>query len=743
MYLVSSDYKAAMRAQVREAATHATIYFGVFDHTAQPDAMLSWSDAVWYADPANISGGSAVTTSYATFEPGQLRLDGSQKLLPQESEALQAQGFVSAERSNADGTFANPPTICCTFSKPHSMVGLTLEFDGAYDLPAQFTVVSLLGGEIVDEKTVSENITRIFKGEFLLDGIDQIRIRFDKMRVPGSRTRLNGIKYGIGYVYSDHDLQKLTEKHTGSPLALSLPVSSLVAELFDDEGRFSVDGDTDLQRFLADGQKSQVVYSVDCGETTQEVPGGTWYLAKWDVAGIVAKFTFDDLMTRLNKTRYEKSIFTGEPRSLYELALDVCVDAGLAVDEFYIDSALKSVFSSAPLPIVSHAVALQLIANAGQCRLYVGRENTVRLERLKISVNVTGTSSTPQTIYSDPSSVTDEVEVSYATFEPGFNRVDGSLRLLPSTGNEFQKSGWVGLQPSDANGVYGANELVLNFSDVTNIYHVQINWGNTPPLKARLWCRVDGVWTSSTEIRPSANEEMYAVQFVHCDAVKIELLQAKVAGQRPRVLRANASTVTDFNLTDDQLFHGKKSTMETKLRNVISSFSSFSMQPDESEIASTTAQANAGWIRLEHDLCAAPTVSVENENVAVESIQYAYVTYIRLTADEDVETKVTIRGNKINCSQTQIVAAANVDGEDIELENQLLTSREVAQGAADWVRDYYSSRITYEDSLRGFPELDMFDAIYLQSGCIATINHSELTYNGAMNQKLKLRQGGA
>lgn len=48
--------------------------------------------------------------------------------------------------------------------------------------------------------------------------------------------------------------------------------------------------------------------------------------------------------------------------------------------------------------------------------------------------------------------------------------------------------------------------------------------------------------------------------------------------------------------------------------------------------------------------------------------------------------------------------------------------------------------VVYESSIRGFPELDNFDTVYLWDGGSAVINSVELTYNGAFNQKIKLRR---
>jgi hypothetical protein len=126
--------------------------------------------------------------------------------------------------------------------------------------------------------------------------------------------------------------------------------------------------------------------------------------------------------------------------------------------------------------------------------------------------------------------------------------------------------------------------------------------------------------------------------------------------------------------------------------------------------------------------------------VTVEATHYAYLSLVRLTAATTQTVKVSLNGTKVTEAQRTVTANANDDGEDLPLKNPLFASEALAQEVADWVRDYYAGRVVYESSIRGFPELDNFDTVYMWDGGAATINSAELTYNGAFSQKLKLRR---
>lgn len=748
MQPVTKQYKEIMRAPVREAKVHATVYFGMFDHTASEDATLAWSDETDFSQPGNLNAKAAITTSYAAFEPDQMRLDGAQSLLPSNAAARSTQGFVSTAISGAGGVFSPAPYIDIQFAVPHSMVGLSLNFDPAYDTPGQFTVLSYSGSTLIDEQPVTGEIAPYFTQEFLLEDIDRLVIRFDKTKKPGGRARLNRVRFGIGYTYSDQDLIVLTESHVGSPLSMTLPTSSLTFTLFNEDGRFDVDSDTALQRFLANGQRGVVDYGVDVGGAVETVPGGIWTLESWRVNGTSAVFKLEDALAQLNKTTYEISAYDGEKRTLAALAEDVFADAGLAPAQYYIDPALSDVKTRAPLPIKTHAACLQLIANAGRCRLYVDRGGVVVLERLIADVAHTATSSTPQTPYSDAGTVLQDANALYATFEQSFMRLDGVQVLVPSSG-AYMDAGWTASAVSGQGGQVGANELVLTYSDPTSVFNVEIDWGACPPpAEARLSCRIDGVWKNATLIRPAETVEGYPVFFQHCNAVKLEVLALPEAGQRARVQKITASLMSDFVLSKDQIFDNPNGALEPKLRDVVAEWTLFGAEDDESDIASVEVELNSGWVRVAHELCLSPAIVVEPltggpalpGDIVIDEQHYAYASYVRLTSATEQTVKVLLTGRKVTEAAHMVTAFANSTGEDLTINNPLLSSESLAQEVADWTRDYYAGRVVYESNIRGFPELDNFDTVYMWDGGAATINSSELTYTGAFNQKLKLRR---
>ena len=203
MYPVSAAYRHAMRRQVRDQG-YVRLQFGIFDASAPGDAAVTVPPGTWYSDASVLDGGeSPVRVSYATFEGDRMRLDGTQRLLPESGAELAAQGFVSAALCGADGVFASPPVVSVAFGTVHSMAGLTLDFGDC--VPAQITVRAYTAGALADTFVVTDALEPYYRGEFLLEDVDALEISFDRMRTPYTRARLNELRYGVGYTFGNDD----------------------------------------------------------------------------------------------------------------------------------------------------------------------------------------------------------------------------------------------------------------------------------------------------------------------------------------------------------------------------------------------------------------------------------------------------------------------------------------------------------------------------------------------------------
>lgn len=743
MYPVSEKYKEQMRAPIRECRSLARIYMGVFDATASADAALTTAAAVAYAVPGNINRDAGVVVSYATFEGDYYRLDGSQMLLPDNAGEYLPQGWISEAISGADGIFSTPPQVIISFGAAHTMVGLTLTFGGVpEDAPAQLSVLSYRDGELINTHTVTEGLEPVCKAELLLEEIDKIVLQYDRTRAPYGRARLAHIEFGIGYSYQNREILQISEKHTDAPVSTSLPSSSLSFDLDNEDDRFGVDSDTALVRFFAEGQTVQVDYGIEVDGEPEWIPGGKWYLTTWKTDGGKATFSADGLISRLTKTTYEKGIYDWSWHGMYDLAKAVLEDAGLS--DYYVDPYLRTTGTMAPLPICSHAEALQLLANRGRARLYEDRQGRIAMEVLLPQTEYTYLSppqTVPQMPYSNVTTLDRLDNVIYQTAEEDFALLDGSQVLLPDDGG-YIPSGWTGANLPAPDLSYTDASVSIKFAYPTNVYQLYIDWGGPPPSQVRLTYNSSDPQPQKlkeTFLSPTKERETYPVSCPHCDRINIELQKAS-ARVRPRIRALVPSRLSDFVFGRDQIFNNPKAEMLTKLRRATTEWTWRSKYRGVTvDLYSAQMNTNQGWMRIEHEIALDPAAVVNDSTVTVEAQHYAYVSMVRLTSATTKEVELRITGAKLCEIQHPIASEASDSGEDLPVTNPLFDA-ENAQITLDWMRDYYARRVRYEIETRGFPELDCGDYVYLWDGSAAQIIGTELTYNGSFREKFTLRK---
>lgn len=347
-------------------------------------------------------------TVYATFEQGRMRLDKSQIILPAENP--QAQGWVSAQLSGADGVYANPPCVDISFSKIHRVVALTFVFDrAAGDWPSDFLIEAWRG----QTKILTEQ-ARPTAAEFVsankIENFDRLRFTWHASAKPYRRARLQQILFGIGIILDGTLLQQVTQNAETDPLSRRLPKNDVSFSILNLNGVYNPDdpssywelmeqqspiwlqwgqeirtgltwGDMRLQTW--ESLETSTWGAILRGGYTEIVDGGRYYLtAQPTLQGDTASFSGHTVLDRMQQP-FLKTIW--QPQTLYALAESVLLDAELPLlDEdmrpWKLWDGLRTLTTSAYLPKTSGANCLQLIANAACCALFVDRDGYIRIQ---------------------------------------------------------------------------------------------------------------------------------------------------------------------------------------------------------------------------------------------------------------------------------------------------------------------------------------------------------------------------
>jgi len=361
------------------------------DPDALADASASDNGSIYIANtPQIVSGVAKDIVPYATLEHNIWLLDGSRKIIPESDYG--DTGYVSDILSNETCGFDKIPIVEISFTEVHAPVisGITITWGDAYNEYAEnFRVTAYNGATLVAEKNVIDNKSVISIVELDIENYDLIRIEILKWCLPYHRARISNVFIGINRIYTKTDLLEFEHLQEVDPLNAKLPKISIRFRIDNTSDEYNPNNETGMSKYLMERQEIRTRYGYKLGDSIEWIDGGVFYLSEWEAPqnGISANFEARDLLEFMSST-YMKGVYSPEGVSLYSLATAVFEEANLPLNsdgtvKWVIDDSLKNIYTNAPLPLVSLAECLQMIANAAACVLYADRKGILHIEPIK------------------------------------------------------------------------------------------------------------------------------------------------------------------------------------------------------------------------------------------------------------------------------------------------------------------------------------------------------------------------
>lgn len=158
-----------------------------------PLATVTSNGEAPYSNVKNVMT-QGVKDEYATFSTNYTVVDGTMLFLPRNGRYTDNTGFVSKDQSNAQGKFTVNPTITVTQEAICMYYGVKFEFGHA--LPSGIIVRTYNTGELVEEYTVEDEITRNMVVLHQFDDFDTMQVEFTGTAEPYSRIVLNYFAFG-------------------------------------------------------------------------------------------------------------------------------------------------------------------------------------------------------------------------------------------------------------------------------------------------------------------------------------------------------------------------------------------------------------------------------------------------------------------------------------------------------------------------------------------------------------------
>lgn len=743
MRRVSQAWRQAIQLHRTEHVRNrmaAEVYFGQFDASARPDARLSTSmkEATISGDFTNINTDTTQQCSYASFEGNGFILDGTQRFLPKSD--WDQQGFISSVLSGADGTFKENPTITVNFSEPHSMVGLTLLFDDTADLfPDRFTVQTYLKGQEVASYEV-ENTSSRYEGELALEDFDCMVITFTKTRAGYQRIHLQQILFGIGYVYDSDSLLDLAFTRENSPLSLSLPKYELSFSVFNDNGRFNVDADTPIVRFLKDDQRAVLSIGLDLtGEGDMEyIQLCDLWLNSWSVNGNKATFKCTDIFHRLNEGDYEDSDYGAVP-AISRLE-DLMAYAGYW-DYDFSGTYVENVEITNPFPAKPVSQILQLTANLCMGTLESDEKGRIILRNRLMPEIVDITVGGETEPYSKVSSLTSgDLAITYATYERDFFALDGGEVFAQEEPDGNAGVVWMGL-PND-NGLYDPTPTVTidlaansTFGALKLIFpHVSV----PSSITLQGYRYIDGEYVPVYERVVTSLSPETVLYDVYDRLIRLVItIHGNAKANLARLQGIGISWDTGYQITEEDIIGNPKGQILPACKDVLVDLTDLEGE-EKDQLVTSKVKANE-WVTLKH-LNPVSNVTATTSTGTIEMESHAYFTKVFVTAEEE-EAEVTLKGTEwANKAKNRALLNLNKSGEDCEIENPLIDSNNLDSEYLGWVSSFAGADTEFQIETLGYPELDAADRIVYKGQDAVILKHALSFNGGACRSKFTIRK---
>lgn len=354
-------------------------------------------------------------------------------------------GWWSGGLCGTGGVFEVKPYIELSFVLRPIISWIIRGDDKLNQYPVDFTIEYKLNGEIVHTEEITGNSAIEIKLEPKVNDITSIRMTIAKWSTPNACAK----------VIQFYD--KLYEEYTGD----AMQMFEVNEEMCSTDGNYNINSDTMtvtlhntdrkfdkgyLRSLMILGRKVQPSIGIEKDGKVMYTRLGTFYSEEWQVEqdSQWVKCTAVDRLMRLQSQTYMGYPLT-EQVSVYDLARDILLKSGNSENEFEISVDLKDmVIGLAYLPKTTVWDALQEIANAALCKIFVDREDRIHVRSEQAETEQVGIEINPSNMFSYKSSITltefaNSIKVEYTDVEIADDIIEVAELEITLAGNEVRE----------------------------------------------------------------------------------------------------------------------------------------------------------------------------------------------------------------------------------------------------------------------------------------------------------------
>ena len=354
-------------------------------------------------------------------------------------------GWWSGGLCGTGGVFEVKPYIELSFVLRPIISWIIRGDDKLNQYPVDFTIEYKSNGEIVHTEEITGNSAIEIKLEPKVNDITSIRMTIAKWSTPNACAKI--IQF----------YDKLYEEYTGD----AMQMFEVNEEMCSTDGNYNINSDTMtvtlhntdrkfdkgyLRSLMILGRKVQPSIGIEKDGKVMYTRLGTFYSEEWQVEqdSQWVKCTAVDRLMRLQSQTYMGYPLT-EQVSVYDLARDILLKSGHSENEFEISVDLKDmVIGLAYLPKTTVWDALQEIANAALCKIFVDREDRIHVRSEQAETEQVGIEIIPSNMFSYKSSITltefaNSIKVEYTDVEIADDIIEVAELEITLAGNEVRE----------------------------------------------------------------------------------------------------------------------------------------------------------------------------------------------------------------------------------------------------------------------------------------------------------------
>lgn len=743
MISMPNEYKQSMASNLRNQS-YLVVTIGVINQVAQKSAAFVEEQGAQYSYLSNLSNpldNYDVSYRYVSMEQDWYRADGTM-IFPPRPEAvdfLLNNGVISED-------ILGP--ICIRFNAAYDIRGLTIDWGPNY--PVDFTITN--GSKTAE---ITGNTLSYWTSEEIFNGTEYLLITPQTMVNGQGRLRIQKIFMGVGISFENKKILRSSKTEYVSPITEELPTIDFSLTIENRDRLFDVENKTSVIHYLEIGQEvtARYGYTLPNGEITW-IDGCVCRLSDWEANDESMSLSAEDKIGNLTETYYGGKYYA-DGISLYDLAVDVLTDAGLDEREYFLDEYLQTVIVHNPLPCETHKECLQLIANAGRCRLFQDRLGIIRIEAAFVTVispdRMTVTSDDATDWSNLPSVVNGSTKYEYATLSQNHYRADGTMYFLPRSGS-FLAAGFASQAVADADGNFTSNpKFTITLEAATKYYSLQLNFASNPAPGVTIHTYYeDEIQESYAVPEITEKENLIEHEFPLFDAITFEFTKAQ-PNSRVFVDSVVFGDVTDYYMDYKVMTASPNGFQDEKVARVDVVQSIYSLSDESQTIFQETIDVTSFdtytfyFSEASYDISA--TSDGESLTIIDSSAWFATVD----TSGVSGTHEIIVSGKAYGITNKVFSKTLNTTGVIEEWENPLIDGTDIAELQAEWIGNYFLNNVEYDITYRGEPRLDVGDIVFLENKYVEnlqiqlyehTLNFNSGALSGDIKARRAVNQGG-